>query len=652
MNKSKILTLSFLGVLVLVGCQNNINTSDNSSEESSFVEPALEAIKESVLSTKYKGFTSFKESGDINVQGSAKFYTNALYLTGSAEYEEEGTESFVVYKILDGSIYYDIDTFSGRSAKKYSIVDTVNDSNKEILGSNALKGINEYKINKNWFIEDVNSIFSNQENLSYKINDNLTGYTFTSTGYVSGYKTYSLELSFTYDNELLKGHYELIDWGKDNFDIENKTPLDDSQKPSSKDVKEVELELGEIVDLTSKEISEVTDKYYVKSIDSVVIKGYNNDDNFIVPAGDYVKFELEAFSPSTALNFNEFKIVNSSDQDIISVSDIGSAKAVNKGKVTLTVSNLFGDVKKDFEVTVVAPELKSIWWGSTKDVTVALDETIQIPFTFYPEKSEDELTVNNSDSTVLEVIGFSDDRTSVEVKGLKVGTTKLVVSSVKNAAIKSKELTVKVEIPRVEGDTRFLIGVWENTQTKYSVEYITKVTFNKNHTGLIEQKVEGIVDPNEATFTWSYYDSVLEIADFKSEEKTLKNLKNLTVSEDKSTITFDLFCEDDEGMYQTLTIALTKAKVEIDVSWLIGTWEDDDNGITMAFKEDKTGTFKMGLYSKPFNFTWEYDGSTLSFPTWDSNSIVIKGIIEASKTKLKFSMEDYDEPFTAILVKY
>lgn len=651
MNKSKILTISLLSVLVLTGCQNKENTSDNSSEDSSFVEPTLETIKDSVLNTKYKGFASFKESGNINVQGSAKFYTNALYLTGSAEYEEEGTESFVVYKIIDGSIYYNIDTYSGRSAKKYSIVDSLKDSDKEILIADALKGINEYKINKNWFIEDISNLFSNQDNLSYKINDNLTGYSFISTGYVSGYKTYSLELSFAYNNELLKGHYELIDWGKDNFDVENKKPLDDGQEPSSKEVKEVELELGEIIDFTSKEISEVTDKYYVKSIDSVVIRGYNNDDNFIVPAGDYVKFELEAFSPSTALNFGEFKIVSSSDQDIISVSDVGSAKAINKGKVTLTVSNLFGDVKKDFEVTVVAPDLKSIWWGSTKDVTVAPDETIQIHFTFYPEKSEEELIVKNSDPTVLEIIGFNDDRTSVEVKGLKVGTTKIVISSAKNAAIKSKELTVKVEIPRVEGDTKFLIGTWENTQTKYGVEYITKVTFNKAHTGFIEQKVEGIALPNEATFTWSYYDSVLEIADFDSEDLTLKNLKNLTVSEDKSVITFTLSCEDDEGMFQTLTIALTKPKVEIDVSWLIGTWEDEDNGITMVFKADKTGTFKMGAYSNPFNFTWEYDGSSLSFPTWDSKSIVIKEIKEASKTKLKFSMEDYDESFIASLVK-
>lgn len=664
--------IPLVALLMLTSCNKGHNSSSESSYESIFnseissseektLEEKINEVKQNIENTSFVGFTSYSFKGNKTYSGSASFYLNGFSSKGSAEYEEEGTQNFVVYKILDDKKFYDIDTYQGKKAKRYDVVSKVDDKTTQILESDVNSTINEYPlVHKDWFNLETLNALNIEQVLSFNKSELADGYKVNISTYPGEFKTLTLQLTFNANNQLISGDYDLIDWGKDNFDSEKKTPLDVDQAKVSETKKKVELELGDLKTFSKTEIKTLDDTYFVKSIDEVIINSSNSTTNFVVEAGEYVNFSLEKYSPATALNYDEFAIIETSNPEVISISSFGSVKAESVGECILTVANEARDIKKEYKVSVIAPKLTALYWkNNLKTLEIEPNEVADIGIEVYPTQSLDELGVKNSNEEVLSIISISKDRTYISVKGLKEGTTNLSLYSTLDPSIKTRnDLVVNVKVKPIEGDTSFLIGSWTSTVESNSGDtFVTTMTFFDDHSGKVEQKVSNVATPNSAEFTWSYYNSVLAFEKWDAEVdydygKSFNEPTNLSVSDDKTTITFKAKVLDSEGDYVTLTFNLKKSVSEVDVSWLIGSWEDEDNNITIEFKADKSATFKMGIYGSKIAFNWSYDGKNLTFTNWSDDSTTINSIsLNSDKTKITLKIDDYDEIFTSYLLK-
>ena len=85
-----------------------------------------------------------------------------------------------------------------------------------------------------------------------------------------------------------------------------------------------------------------------------------------------------------------------------------------------------------------------------------------------------------------------------------------------------------------------------------------------------------------------------------------------------------------------------------DTSWLVGTWNTDDEDFgaaVLVFKADGTGTIKVS-FGSPRKITWKYENNTLSFPEsgWTLTTYWVRKVVFVSKDRIVIDFED-DESF-------
>ena len=487
--------------------------------------------------------------------------------------------------------------------------------------------------NKTWFQKNISNILVDGATFTSKTRDDFYELTVT---FVNNRTINKAKLSFDENNQLLEGQLESNTWPSDNFDSETNEPIDASQKPTSSSKYKATFVLGED---NKEEITFDVSKYYITSIDEFYVSSYSDKENNDgkAEAGQYVDVRINKFSPATALNVDEFKIVESSDTSVIEINSFaGSAKAIKSGEATLTIADPIRSVSVTKKVTVTSPSLNSIWISITNK-TLKVDDTATIKIEAYPTASEEELEAISSDPTVVEIGGISADRKSLSIKGLKEGTSNITVRSKNNPDVISRALTITVEKKQDE-QSNWLIGTW----THKVADFDTTFTFSSNGTGSVKQDA-GVAVPNEATFNWSYDGTTIVFSSWVSEENMLKTPKEISISEDKESITLTMASTNADGEYEDVNMTLTKAM------WLVGTWvsDDDDLGkVTIVLNKDGTGTIKQGT-KKAYNLTWSYDGKNLSFPKsgWKWSSYSVSSVISISEQNEKFVIrfeDDYD----------
>ena len=594
---------------------------------------SISEIKANIDATKIKGY-SFEDDSSKKANGDVSFNKNEILIKGKSTFEDEGsleTGDLLIYKGLNDTTFYDIENYLGKHAKRKNIVSNVEDEKAQISLDDAKKEMDSVMYNKTWFQNNVSKILVDGATFTSKTRDDFYELTVT---FVNN-RTVNIDtLSFDEDNQLLEGKLESNTWPADNFDSETNEPIDASQKPTSSSKYKATFVLGED---NKEEITFDVSKYYITSIDEFYVSSYSDKENNdgLAQAGQYVDVRINKFSPATALNVDEFKIVESSDTSVIEINSFtGSAKAVKSGEATLTIADPIRSVSVTKKVTVTSPSLNSIWISITNK-TLKVDDTATIKIEAYPTESDEELEAISSDPTVVKIGEISADRKSLSIKGLKEGTSNITVRSKNNPDVTSRALTITVEKKQEEQPTDWLIGTW----THKVADFDTTFTFNANGTGSVKQDA-GVVVPNEATFNWSYDGTTIVFSSWDSEENVLKTPKGISISEDKKSITLTMPSTNADGYYEDVNMTLTKAM------WLVGTWvsDDDDFGTTtLVLNEDGTGTIKNGRTST-YKLTWEFDGTTLTFPKdgWKSIYYWVNKIISLSEEqdKLEIRFED------------
>ena len=406
------------------------STSDSVSKPSTSVAPqpvfdipsSISEIKTNIDATKIKGY-SFEDDSSKKANGDVTFNKNEILIKGKATVEDDGsleTGDLLIYKGFNDTTFYDIENYLGKHAKRKNIVSNVEDEKAQISLDDAKKEIDGVMYNKTWFQKNVSNILVDGATFTSKTRDDFYELTVT---FVNNRTINKAKLSFDENNQLLEGQLESNTWPSDNFDSETNEPIDASQKPTSSSKYKATFVLGED---NKEEITFDVSKYYITSIDEFYVSSYSDKENNDgkAEAGQYVDVRINKFSPATALNVDEFKIVESSDTSVIEINSFaGSAKAVKSGEATLTIADSIRSVSVTKKVTVTSPSLNSIWISITNK-TLKVDDTATIKIEAYPTASEEELEAISSDPTVVE-IGEIVDRKSLSIKGLKEGTSNI-----------------------------------------------------------------------------------------------------------------------------------------------------------------------------------------------------------------------------------
>ena len=649
-------TTSNSGSVSTSGSINNSTSSkpSNSASESVSSKPSasvatqpvfdipssISKIKANIDATKIKGYT-FEDDSSKKANGDVSFNKNEILIKGKSTFENEGsleTGDLLIYKGFNDTTFYDIENYLGKHAKRKNIVSNVENETTQISLDGAKKEIDSVVYNKTWFQNNVSKILVDGATFTSKTREDFYELTVT---FVNNRTINIATLSFDKDNQLLEGKLESNTWPADNFDSETNEPIDASQKPTSSSKYKATFVLGED---NKEEITFDVSKYYITSIDEFYVSSYSDKENNdgLAQAGKYVDVRINKFSPATALNVDEFKIVESSDTSVIEINSFtGSAKAVKSGEATLTIADPIRSVTVTKKVTVTSPSLNSIWISITNK-TLKVDDTATIKIEAYPTESDEKLEAISSDPTVVEVGEISADRKSLSIKGLKEGTSNITVRSKNNPDVISRALTITVEKKQVEQPTDWIIGTWKNTTTATNedediITFNTTFTFNSDGSGKIVQKVTRVAYDNEATFNWAYDGTTIKFSSWYSEENTLSEPTNVVIAEDKSSISLIMPSQDNYDKKHKLNMQLLKENA---AAWLIGTWstsldKDDFGNPTVVFNKDGTGTIKSKYFADA-TFKWSYTNSKLVITELSSSEYGVKSTItNAEKAQLE-----------------
>ena len=663
--KKKIPLFILASLFVLAGC-------DNSSEDTSTTNPpvplTLKQIEENISSTKFNGYT-FSDKNNKILNATVSLFKNEVAVVGTASFEEEGESSFVQYRGFANNKYYDVESFNGKHARIKDIVEEEVDyfeNNYKITKADAESDFASITYNKDWFVGDVMSFFEEGKNTTFTTNDNNTKVNLSAYG--GGTKTMSASLTFDSESQLLGGSVETIDWGKDNFDEETKIPYDKDQKPVSKTTKEATLSLGEITG-SDNEISFDISPYFISSIDDFVVKGYSYGlEDYKAYVGDSLSISDVQFSPSTALNSGDIKIITSSNEEVVKCDNesLNTYKAIASGYTVITAGIPYTDIYLNKGLDVVVPPLKTIWISS-KNSKIQTGDTFSINVELYPETIVSSLDVSDfsvdisGDTSALKSNGLSADFKQISFTALAAtakdnpAVIKLVY---KGGEINSNSLKINIIEPVIEADKTWLVGKWTATNTitndyDESITYDTTFEFKADNSGSVVQSVTKIPVDNEASFTYTYDGEKIVFNSWSyDEDMTIKKPTSVVISADKSTISISANCMDNEMDYYTIKMELKK---EVDISWLVGKWnadEDDDYCFaTITFKLDFTGEVKFASSGSPIKFTYTYDGSNLII---DLNSTIFsfKSHKSLSNTKIVLVFDEEDEgQFTCNFLK-
>lgn len=603
---------------------------------------SINEIKNNIDATKIKGY-SFEDDSSKKANGDVSFNKNEILIKGKSTFEDEGsleTGDLLIYKGFNDTTFYDIENYLGKHAKRKNIVSNVEDEKAQISLDDAKKEMDSVMYNKTWFQNNVSKILVDGATFTSKTQEDFYELTVT---FVNNRTVNIATLSFDEGNQLLEGKLESNTWPADNFDSETNEPIDASQKPTSSSKYKATFVLGED---NKEEITFDVSKYYITSVDEFYVSSYSDKENNdgLAQAGQYVDIRINKFSPATALNVDEFEIVESSNTSVIEINSFtGSAKAVKSGEATLTIADPIRSVSVTKKVTVTSPSLNSIWISITNK-TLKVDDTATIKIEAYPTESDEELEAISSDPTVVKIGEISADRKSLSIKGLKEGTSNITVRSKNNPDVTSRALTITVEKKQEEQPTDWLIGTWKNTATatnedKDTITFNTTFTFNSDGSGKIVQKVTRVAYDNEATFNWAYDGTTIKFSSWYSEENTLSTPTNVVIAEDKSSISLIMPSQDNYDKKHKLNMQLLK---ENEAAWLIGTWstsldKDDFGDTTVIFNENGTGTIKNKYFSDA-TFKWSYTNSKLVITELSSSDYTITSTTtNASKAQLEIN---------------
>lgn len=594
------------------------------------------------------------EDNSDNTSGTVVFYQNEVLEEGQKK-DVDGTISYLQYHGFDDNFYYELDTLYYPTAKKYQLTeeqeyDSYTQKTKEEAQSLVHKITHDCA---DWFINKSKETYT----LSYLVEDKIEFFaqrnddTYTvvvESVTETGYRTYRSSYEFDFENNFISGEFLSQQWSEDNFDSEKHEVIDPSLTPVSSNHRKVNVQAGPLQENPSLSIDK--SQYFISSLDEVYVSSYFDSEEHKneCTVGSMITLYIESFAPTTALDVDSYNIVSSSNPNVIGKkSDTSSFYyALSEGQSDLTISDPFGTTSKIITVQVSYADLESMNVYCS-DTQLYVGDSTEISVSPYPSSAKLDYTISCEEDTLIDYT-TSEDLSTITVNAKSKGTATIVLTSVENPSITASVILEIIEKPT---DLSWLIGTWKFDDGDFDCTVI----FNDDFTGSIQQEVSGIAYPNEASFEYTYDGTTLSITKWEEDDYgTIRKPSSITVNDEKNVITLVAQSMDADEFYVNLTMTLEKEQPAIDVNWLIGTWVDEDEGFTFTFNNDFTGTLQSGPYSSS-SFTWNYDGTTLSFDEWTDNYIYKPEAgditIDDSKTKITMELEDDYEYYTANLVK-
>lgn len=296
-----------------------------------------------------------------------------------------------VYKELNDGVYEVVDTYlegqydptrredTSAFSAKYKIVDAVASEfgNHQITEHDALFEINnpshdttsidfdimygyrtgfnmEYDDSLKAYTQDIKSTQNNDGTFVVNVNSSKT-YESSSTTTVQKHITYKIEIKFGKAGELLNGTYVEKEYGTGEYDFSKYEFLSGGEY-GGQEVKAIEFEYT-YGDKKEKDVQFDTTPYFAKSITATIHneKLYPNATNTLNQTDlveDYIDIDAE---PATAIDLWQYRVINSSNLDVIAKRDTFETRYIAKGKgtSTLTIGNdSTNDVTTTVDVTV------------------------------------------------------------------------------------------------------------------------------------------------------------------------------------------------------------------------------------------------------------------------------------------------------------
>lgn len=559
-NKKFILGLLVLALLPLNACDGGKGDNPEPPVPPAPVLPEtladVKAYVEALQFNKYELFT-YQRKDAPTYDGDVWVGDQEIVFDGSYSLDTSRTR-IIIYNGYEQSeeevnLYYHINTikdeYGKQVAKRKKVVsaDNKTDDSLEITVEDAKQEIDNALFSRAFLASKFNPFFNEGVSLEAKLMKNDESKYQVVLSYVAETTVYNLSLDFSVEgNVFLQANYHVVDWGEENFDKETNLPLDDTQNP----VNYEDLRIGEFkteeVTLSKGVFYSDRTSYFVHSLTGVRVYGhdsYNGDDpDGKATVGKYIDFEITGYEPKSAINVDEFKIVDSSDQSVVQAGGGFSAKAVKAGKATLTISDKLGLCTYSAEIEVVTPPAPAassvkIKYGTKYDV--ALDATQTIFYEMYPANTEDEVEVTSSNESVLQIVSVDNKARSFVVKGVGEGTSSVVIS-VKGSTVKSTAKTFTVK--KVDASVDWLVGEWL-IQNVSSID--ASFTFKADGTGTIkiEDDDTGTI---RGTFSYTYDGINLVLTNVKAEKSgyTIR-VDSIKVNAAKDTLTITAYYEDD-----------------------------------------------------------------------------------------------------------
>ena len=272
---------------------------------------------------------------------------------------------------------------------------------------------------------------------------------------------------------------------------------------------------------------------YFKSYDVKVCSSVDSSTDLYV--GDYIKFEVENPSPSTATTtIDRVSFLSSSNEKVILNSSSGGLRAVGEGETTLTFTSSNGVTStKTVTVNYKSPESVSI---NCSALGVKVGETLDdITTSVSPYGAKNDVNIAIVSGEEYATLSFDEAKQSYSLKGLAKGKVVLEGTSNIDSSLKArKTLYVYEEISEDEVLSTLLAN-------KYSVNASNSKTY------ILQFLADGkgrIVDGFESysttygTFEYSISSYTVTVTNVKSANTSyLYALENLTLSNNGLTLT-------------------------------------------------------------------------------------------------------------------
>ena len=272
---------------------------------------------------------------------------------------------------------------------------------------------------------------------------------------------------------------------------------------------------------------------YFKSYDVKVSSSVDSSTDLYV--GDYIKFEVENPSPSTATTtIDRVSFLSSSNEKVILNSSSGGLRAVGEGETTLTFTSSNGVTStKTVTVNYKSPESVSI---NCSALGVKVGETLDdITTSVSPYGAKNDVNIAIVSGEEYATLSFDETKQSYSLKGLAKGKVVLEGTSNIDSSLKiRKTLYVYEEISEDEVLSTLLAN-------KYSVNASNSKTY------ILQFLADGkgrIVDGFESysttygTFEYSISSYTVTVTNVKSANTSyLYALENLTLSNNGLTLT-------------------------------------------------------------------------------------------------------------------